>query len=130
MAESKDSGASKAAPAAKAAPATASTVTAGESPSDTERELRNRMAELDQDNRDLRARLEAAGAHVPEPRERKFNMSEGVRQDLILLRHRVDAGELKEEDAQVVDPATTKVYTLADLPADAEAFPGIGDGSK
>lgn len=130
MADKDASRAAAPAPSKATAPAGTSAVTAGPGPSEGEVDLRNRMAELDQENRDLRARLEQAGAHVPAPRERTFEMSEGVRQDLILLRHRVEAGELKEEDAKVVDPATTKIYTLADLPEGAEAFPGIGDGDR
>jgi Tfp pilus assembly protein FimV len=124
-ADSKSSTTAKAAPAD---PAPASTVTAGVGPSNDEVELRARMAELDQENRHLRAQLADAGVRIPEKVEQTFAMSEGVRQDLILLRHRVDAGELKEEDAKVADPVTSKVYTLADLPKDANPYPGIGDG--
>jgi hypothetical protein len=101
-------------------------ITSGDPASNTEIELRNENSRLDQENRDLRARLGAAGVTLPEPRERRFELSEGVRQDLILLRHRVDAGELKAEDATVADPATGRVFTLDDLPSDSPAIPGVG----
>lgn len=107
------------------APATGA-ITAGDPPDNTEIELRNENARLNDENRDLRAKLAAAGVTVPDPRERRFDLSEGVRQDLILLRHRVDAGELKAEDVRVADPATGKVFTLDDVPADAVAIPGVG----
>lgn len=107
------------------APATGA-ITAGDPPDNAEIELRNENARLNDENRDLRAKLAAAGVTVPDPRERRFDLSEGVRQDLILLRHRVDAGELKAEDVRVADPATGKVFTLDDLPADAVAIPGVG----
>jgi len=112
-------------PNSTTAPATG-TVTAGEPASNAEIELRNENARLDTENRDLRAKLAAAGVTVPDPRERRFELSEGVRQDLILLRHRVEHGEIKEEDVQVADPATGRVFTLKDLPADAVAIPGVG----
>ena len=111
----------------KAEPA-AGTVTAGPAVSNAEVDLRADNARLDQENRELRALLAAAGGFVPEPKELRFTMSEGVRQDLILLRHRVAAGELKEEDAVIADPATGRRYTLADISADEVAIPGLGDG--
>lgn len=101
-------------------------ITAGDPAGAAEVALRADNARLDQENRELRGKLSEAGVTLPAPRERRFVMSEGIRQDLIMLRHRVESGELKEEDAAVTDPATGAVFTLDDLPADAAAIPGVG----
>lgn len=106
----------KAAPAKAPAAPPAEPVSSGGGMSETERDLRNTNVALSEENKRLRGELERAGREVPEAREPSFAMSQGVRSDLINAAAAVEHGDVRAEDVAVVDPASGKVFSLADAP--------------